>query len=376
MPHMDDLLKVQSYRSGYKHHWIYLDNGLPVMIVARYDEGKDKTYRQFCLQESEWVEGMPPFPYPLFGLHSLKHPSALNSLIVTEGEKCASVVHHLGWPAVSPALGAQNPGKSDWNPCRYYKHFIILRDNDKAGISFAQKVSAEIRRVHPSSTLFVVNLTPHIQGGDLVDWLQSTIFRGQNWNGFDPIPQDKIKSIKTALVHEIEELKVTCEECLHVSFKSIEALFEGDPRPFQIKLSSVPSFPLEIFPEKVEKYISIIASQYSQDPDFAATAFITSICGLIGRSVHLRMRASDSWEETANCWSILVGAPSAKKSPILRRIFSLFKPLDKHAGEAFAMAAKAHNARKKAAENAKEDFEKLPPIRRRYVTDDVTTPKL
>ena len=79
---------------------------------------------------------------------------------------------------------------------------------------------------------------------------------------------------------------------------------------------------------------------------------------------------------TVNCWSILVGAPSAKKSPILRRIFSLFKPLDKRAGEVFALAVKAYNGRKKSAENAKEIFDELPPIRRRYVTDDVTTPKL
>ena len=376
MPHMEDLLNIQNYRSGYKHHWIYLDNGLPVMIVTRYDEDQNKTYRQFRLQGNEWVEGMPPFPYPLFGLHSLKYPSVLDSLIVTEGEKCASALHHLGWPAISPVLGAHNPARTDWYPCRYYKRFIILRDNDKAGISFTQKVSAEIRRIHPNSVLFVVNLTPNIKGGDLIDWLQSTILRGQNWNGFDPIPQDKVESINTALVHEIEDLKVTCEECPHVSFKSIEALFEGDPRPFQVQLSSVPSFPLEIFPKKVGHYISIIASQYSQVPDYAATAFITSLCGLIGRSIHLRMRASDSWIETANCWSILVGAPSAKKSPILRRIFSLFKPLDKGAGENFAAAIKAYGVRKRASEKAKEDFDELPPIRRRYVTDDVTTPKL
>ena len=373
MPHMDN---IQNYRPGYKHHWIYFDNGCPVMVVARYDDGQDKTYRQFYLQDNEWIEGMPPSPYPLFGLHSMKYPSVLDSLIVTEGEKCASVLHHLGWPAISPALGAQNPAKSDWNPCRYYKRFIILRDNDKAGITFTQKVSVAIRRIHQNSELFVVNLTSNIKGGDLVDWLQNTILRGQNWNGFDPFSQDKIEPIKTALVHEIKDLKVTCEECPHIAFKSIEALFEGDPRPFQVQLSPVPSFPLEIFPEKVKEYISIIASQYSQVSDYAATVFITSICGLVGRSVHLRMRASVSWEETANCWSILVGAPSAKKSPILRRIFNLFKPLDKYAGETFALVIKAYNARKKAAEIAKEDFDELPPIRRRYVTDDVTTPKL
>lgn len=374
MPHIDDLLNIQNHRHGYKHHWIYLDNGMPVMIVARYDEGRDKTYRQFCLHGNEWVEGMPPSPYPLFGLQTLKNSFVFDALIITEGEKCASILHQLGWAAVSPALGAQNPGKTDWNPCRYYNRFIILRDNDKAGILFAQKVSTEIRRIHPACELFVINFTPEIKGGDLVDWLQSTILRGQNWNGFDSIEGDKIPSIKTALVYEIEKLKIKCEDCPQVAFKSTESLFLEDPKPFHIQLTPVPSFPLEIFPDKVQNYISIIASQYSQAPDYAATAFITAACGLIGRSIHLQMRPS--WEETANCWSILVGAPSTKKSPILRRIFSLFKPLDKRAGEIFALAVKAYKGRKKSAENAKEVFDELPPIRRRYVTDDVTTPKL
>lgn len=372
----DPFFKIKTQCPGYIKHWIYSEHGRPVLLVARYEYNGGKTYRQFHWQINEWKEGVPQAPYPLFGLHSLVNLSALDSLIVTEGEKCASVLHQLDWAALSPVLGAQNPGRSDWRPCRYYNRFIILRDSDKAGISFTQKVSAEIRRIHPNSMLFVVNLTPGFKGGDLVDWLQSTILRGQNWNGYDPIPQDKIDSIKTALIHEIEELKVTCEECPDVSFKSIEALFEGDPRSFQARLSSVPSFPIKIFPEKIENYISIISSQYSQVPDYAATAFITSICGLIGRSIHLKMRSSDCWKETANCWSILVGSPSAKKSPILRRIFSLFKPLDKHAGENFTMAIKSYNARKKAAEKAKEDFDELPPIRRRYITDDVTTPKL
>ena len=65
MPNMDDLLNIQNHRSGYKKHWIYLDNGLPVMIVARYDDGQEKTYRQFCLKNDDWIEGMPPSPIPL-----------------------------------------------------------------------------------------------------------------------------------------------------------------------------------------------------------------------------------------------------------------------------------------------------------------------
>lgn len=373
---MEDFTPIKTHMSGYKYHWLYLDNELPVMAVARYDNNDEKTYRQFHLQDNEWIEGMSPSPYPLFGLQSLKNASPLDALFITEGEKCATIPHQLGWPAVSPVLGAQNPAQTDWNICRYFKRFIILRDNDKAGITFAQKVSAEIKRINPTSELLVVNLTSTIKGGDLIDWLQNTVLRGQGWNGFDPLPQNTLELIKTALAQEIEKLKIDCEECPEVAFKSIEACFDGEPRPFQVQLTPVPIFPLEIFPEEIQTYLATLSSQFSQEPDYAATVFTITSGGLIGRSVHLKMRASNPWVEVANCWGMLVGAPSAKKSPMLRQIFKLLEPLNKHAEEQFSMELKAYKARKRAAANAKEEFDELPPILRRYATDDATTPKL
>lgn len=221
-----------------------------------------------------------------------------------------------------------------------------------------------------------MNLTPTIKGGDLIDWLQSTVLRGQEWNGFDPIPQGTKELIKTALAQEIEKLKVVCEECPEVAFKPIEALFDGEPRPFQVQLTPVPTFPLEIFPEEIQTYLAILSSQFSQESDYAATAFTVTCGGLIGRSVHLKMRASNSWVETANCWGMLIGAPSAKKSPMLRQILKLLNPLNKRAKEKFSMELKAYKARQRAAENAREEFDELPPNLRRYTTDDITTPKL
>ena len=169
---------------------------------------------------------------------------------------------------------------------------------------------------------------------------------------------------------------VTVEDCPHIAYKPIEALFDGEPRPFQVELLSVPTFPLHVFPETIKEFLSLTSKQYSQVPDFAATAFIASIGGLIGRSIHLRMRPGDSWHETTNCWCVLVGPPSAKKSPIMRRILSLFRPLEKRASKEFATASKAYRTKKRSTENNKEDFDEQPPIRRRYITDDVTTPKL
>jgi len=367
---------VKNYLTGYKHHWIYTDHDMPVMIVARYEQNGIKTYRQFHLKNGSWVEGMPSSPYPLFGLHTLKNFSPFYALIITEGEKVANVLHQLNWPSISSVLGAQNPSSSDWNPIRYFKRFIILRDNDKSGISFTRSISTEIRRVCPDAEIFVINLTPGITKGDLIEWLQKTVLRGHSWNGFDSIPSDMIEAIKCALQKEIESNMIKVEDCQEVAFKPEEALFEGLPRTFQLDLLSVPKFPLNIFPKEISDFLDLISHQFSQVPDYASTAFIALLSGLIGRSIHLQMRKTDSWIETVNSWSVLIGSPSAKKSPIMRRIFKLFTPLEIKAGEEFNSAIKDYKKRKREAEKGDDDFDETPPERRRYITDDVTTPKL
>lgn len=63
---MDDLTPIRTHLPGYRHHWLYADNELPVMAVARYDDNNRKTYRQFHQEDNKWVVGMPPSPLPTF----------------------------------------------------------------------------------------------------------------------------------------------------------------------------------------------------------------------------------------------------------------------------------------------------------------------
>ena len=75
MSKMEDLLPIVNYMPGYRCHWVYSDQNIPVMIVARYDQNGKKMYRQFYERKGEWIKGMPSSPYPLFGLNTLKNIS-------------------------------------------------------------------------------------------------------------------------------------------------------------------------------------------------------------------------------------------------------------------------------------------------------------
>ena len=373
---MDSLISVQNSQPGYKNHWLYTDNSIPVMCVARYDQGKDKTFRQFIPDQGDWLEGMCSAPYPLYGLSTLANPLCLDSIIITEGEKNCSLVHQLGWPALTTVLGSSNPDKSDWTPLRHFNRYIILRDNDKPGIDYTRSVSRLLRSINPDCQVFVVNLCSSSKGGDLIDWAQATVLLGSQWDEYSPLKVPQIESLKSALEVEIKKQMVEVEQCPKVGFKPIEACFSGEPQELELKLHPVPSFPLEVFPTDIAEFLRIQSAQVSQVPDFAATILLLVVAGLIGRSIQLKMRPNGTWIEVANAWGCIVGSPSSKKSPIMRTIMNLLRPLENKAQEEYQQAFKAYKAKQREGKENGEEFDECLPTLRRYITDDTTTPKL
>jgi hypothetical protein len=371
-----DFEKIKLCCPGYIQHWIYTENGRPILLVARYDYNREKTYRQFHWQNNEWKEGMPQAPYPLFGLETLKHTSPFGGPIICEGEKCAKVLQQLGWPSLAMVLGASNVSSSDLTPLKHFERFLILRDNDKAGIEFCRKLAVELRRVSPNANILVCNLTPEIPGGDIVDWIQQKPLFGQSWNGFQELTKEQKAHVEKCLFTTISQLAKPIEECSEIGFYQTLYLFEGEPHSFHSSLHPVPPFPVEVFPIEVSQYLQICARQFCLPPDFAGTVFLALTAGVIGRSIHLDMRQGQDWMETTNIWAVLVGNPSSKKSPTYRRIGRLIAALEKSAATEHHQSLVDYRSRKKAAKDNKVDFDETEPLMRRYTTDDCTTPKL
>ena len=90
------------------------------------------------------------------------------------------MLQQFGWPALALALGAVNVNKTDLTPLRHFKQFLILRDNDRAGLEFCRKLAVELRRLRPDVNILVCNLTPDISGGDVIDWIQQKPLVGRN----------------------------------------------------------------------------------------------------------------------------------------------------------------------------------------------------
>ncbi len=353
---------------GYMAHWTYMEHGRATIAVARYHDYKgEKTFRQFVNQQGEWKMGLPSSPYPLYGLESLSLVSPFNAIFICEGERKAALLHKLAWPAMSSMLGAESVEKSDFSPLRYFKEFIILRDNDAAGIHWTKQIASALKRQDPDCIMHICNLCPESNGADVIDWVAKYPLYG--WDGFSQLNQSQIEVTKSSLQAKILESKKLLEDCKDVSYNSSSRFFFFEPKPLVQKLKPVLKFPIECLKESIRDYLTTLAKQKSLPVDVPATIFLTLLGGVIGRRVQLKMRPTQGWRESANVWTALIAPPSFKKSPSLRELFNHITLLESMADKEFKKAQTQHDANQNKKTNES-------PIRRRFVTDDCTTPKL
>jgi putative DNA primase/helicase len=133
-------------------------------------------------------------------------------------------------------------------------------------------------------------------------------------------------------------------------------------------------------------------------PDFAAAAAMVGFGSLVGRRLGIRLKEKDDWTEHGNIWGMMVGLPSALKSPAMREGLAPLKRLqagaDKEAAEAMQdfnsqkigvelrnkalrkTAEKAYEKDLEANPNLKFEEDPKPPLCRCYWTSDVTVEKL
>lgn len=374
--------EIKQAHPGYVAHWVYFEHGTPTMIVARYNkssqnEKKEKIFHQWFFQAGSWIQGVLPGDLPLFGLESLRDEKIYDAVLITGGEKCASVLHQLKLAAVTNCLGEASVNRSNFSPLRIYKRFIILRDNDLAGIKFSRLVSCKLLQINENAEIYVCSLTPDILKGDVVDWIQNYPLRGHGWDGFKKLTQTQIDCTKTGLFQEIAKTKLLVQECPEVKFKPEHVLFTDEPLPLEEHLLPVPAFPLDCLSPVLREYCHIRATQSCLPPDFTATTFIGVISGLIGRAYQIELRPGHDWVESANLWGLIIGNPSSMKSPTIKAVSNLcLAPLDKKAKIEFENSIKSYKALKNENKIAKIDFDEPEPNRKRFYTDDPTVAAL
>jgi hypothetical protein len=78
-----------------------------------------------------------------------------------------------------------------------------------------------------------------------------------------------------------------------------------------------PVFPLDVLPPTLAKFVDAEHSSMGADPSAIAMAVLTTVAGAM--HAETRVRAGEGWWERPLLWTVLVGRPSAMKSPIMKK---------------------------------------------------------
>lgn len=167
-----------------------------------------------------------------------------------------------------------------------------------------------------------------------------------------------------------------------------------EPRP------AVLSFQEDMLPSAIRDYVFDVADRQQSLPDFVAIAAIVGLSSLLGRKALIYPKQLDDWAVTPNQWGVIIGRPSAMKSPSMKEALKPLRQFDIKAAQQFEEDKKnydeecqlielekltAKNKAKKAlkADNRDEAREALrlmdsvsQPIRQRLIVNDASIEKL
>lgn len=312
----------------------YTDRGGNLLYqVVRYEP---KDFRQRRPKGGGgWEYSLGETPRVLYRLTDLlAHPNA--TVFFAEGEKDADRVASLGHCATTVASGAWEGswGRVDISAL-VGRDVLVLEDNDdegrKRGLAAAEYIAAV------ASTVRIIRLPGLPEKGDVSDFLDA-----------DP---------------------GNAGDLVELCFAA--PVWKPPQQVGPVDLWAVltpPELPRGLLPPVIESFAREQGELMGADPAGLAMAALTVCAAAIPDRVKLQVKVHEhGWKESARIWTALIGPPSTKKSPILRRASAPLLKLDKRLHEAYARQCAEY------AKLSKEERESAdPPKKERLRIEDIT----
>lgn len=135
----------------------------------------------------------------------------------------------------------------------------------------------------------------------------------------------------------------------------------------------VPVFPMDTLPPFLRRYVEQQALSIGACRSGIAMAALTAASGAISHDFRLKMLRTGDWHVRPRLWTVLVGDPSDKKSPIVNAATSRLHERDQEAAVAYA---KAYARWEEAMETKAASRRDQPQKPARHVVQDITAEKL
>lgn len=173
------------------------------------------------------------------------------------------------------------------------------------------------------------------------------------------------------------------------------------PKPLPSGLSQVMPWRDELLPADLREYVRDVAERTQCPPDFIGVALVVAVSAVVGRKFTIHPKQHDDWVVVPNQWGVIIGRPSAMKSPALKHALRALHALESSERKHYGLAEAEHKASSELLEMernaAKVKAKKLlgngdknaalaelnrlssdmqAPVLRRYMVNDSTVEKL
>jgi hypothetical protein len=386
---------IDDARIDWKHpeaEFIYADrNGATLYKNVRYpllhrdgtvllsDKGKpDKTFRQARWEGGRWINGLggiKPVPYRLPEL--ITAVKADQVVFIVEGEAKADRLRSLGFAATS--LANKVCAESHAELFRG-ADIALLPDNDQKGDVRANEIGSAL--VGVAKNVFIVRL-PRLatSGDDIIDWLDK--YRGTReellglyetaplWRAdrAPPTQPEPPPGPPSGFYQDQEGLRQYPERGEHGPDQESAPGSESVIEPVDLwGQFDPPSLPKGLLPAVIEEFALEEAELMGADPCGLAMAALSVCAAALPDHIKLQVKRYDpNWLEEARAWVGLIGNPSTKKTPIMRRATKSFNKLDAKFHREYLAEMEVYDS------YSKEEQKQHPrPVRKQLCLEDVT----
>jgi hypothetical protein len=258
-----------------------------------------------------WIRNLDGVRRVLYRLPELRAASHKRFVFVVEGEKDADRLAKLDFVVTTNSGGAQAKWLPDYSEALRGRRVVLVPDNDDSGREHVRKIAKALRGIATSVRILELPGVP--PKGDVSDWLDSGGTKSQllalvkatpRQPTRHPTPDDSGLSAHPTSTRQVDA----------------ELSTSGG-------LSPAPTFPVDAFPEPLQKCIHSVAEALPAPPDYFGAMMLAVMSALIGRKRSVQIK--DGWSEFPLLWVVVVARSGDRKTPAFEKALEPVRAIQK-----------------------------------------------
>jgi hypothetical protein len=168
------------------------------------------------------------------------------------------------------------------------------------------------------------------------------------------------------------QLKISDEDFYAMGFNRPDPEpTDDDPVDLWKATTDAPRLPEGLLPPRVEAFVRVNAKAIGGDPAGLAGASIAVLAAAIADTVRLKVQG-ETWRIAARIWAALVGDPSTKKTPMIKKALATLEEHDRRRRQDYAFRKSLWDAQTKQEKAEALAAGRGPPDHNRIIIGDIT----